>query len=82
MTGWVRVVGGGGNGFVRLASLGRCVAALVDDDVVVVPTQCDEVVGIGGPAIGPVLFVMGLQPVSAGTSGGGATAVASEYEPA
>ena len=58
-------------------------SSLVDDDVVVVPAEGDQILGVGGPALRPGDDVMGLEPVSAVAAVGGApVAVAVEDHPA
>ena len=51
---------------------------MVDDYVVVKPTECGEVVGIGGSALGPGDGVVGLEPIAAGAAVGCASAVSVE----
>jgi hypothetical protein len=41
------------------------VSPLVDDDVVVVPTEGYEIVGVGGSTLGPGGDVVDLEPISA-----------------
>jgi hypothetical protein len=52
----------------------------VDDDVVVVPAEGGEVVGICASALGPGDVVVGLEPVAGDASVGCAAAVAVEDE--
>ena len=51
------------------------VAVLVDDDVVVVPAEGDQIVGVGLSVLAPGGDVVDLEPVSAGTAVGGAPVV-------
>ena len=67
-------------------SLGWCVggylvAHAVDDDMVVKPTQCGEVVRLRLPALGPGDAVVGLEPVAGDTAVGCAASVTVEDEP-
>jgi hypothetical protein len=50
------------------------VAFAVDDDVVVVPAEGGEVVGVGGAALAPGDDVVRFEAVAAGTAVGGADA--------
>ena len=52
------------------------VAVLVDRDVVVVPAQGGEVVGVVGTAVGPGNDVVGFEPETGTTPGDGAAPVA------
>ena len=45
------------------------------DDMVMEPTKCCEVVGVGGSALGPGDDVVGLEPIPGDTSVGGAASV-------
>jgi hypothetical protein len=51
------------------------VVLLVDDDVVVVPAECDQIVGVGWPTLAPGGDVVDLEPVSALAAVGGAPVV-------
>jgi hypothetical protein len=57
-------------------------ALLVDDDLMVVPTEGDQIVGVGGPALAPWDEMVDLESMVAGTSVGLAgEPVAVENEP-
>jgi hypothetical protein len=51
------------------------VVLLVDDDVVVVPAECDQIAGVGWPTLAPGGDVVDLEPVSALAAVGGAPVV-------
>ena len=48
--------------------------------MMVVPTQCGEIVWVGSPALGPGDTVVGLEPVSGDTSVGCAATIPVEDE--
>ena len=58
------------------------VAHTVDDDVVVVPAEGGEVVGVGSTVLGPGGLVVGLEPISADASVCAASSVTVEDCPA
>ena len=57
-------------------------AALVDDDVVVVPTEAYEILGVGDASFGPVHSVVSLESVLAGAARCGAAAISADDEAA
>jgi hypothetical protein len=64
MSGWVVA------GWVEVKALGwtrrvYLVAHAVDDDVMVKPTKCDQVVGVGSATFRPGCLVVGLEPIAA-----------------
>ena len=53
----------------------------MDDDVMMKPTECYEVVGVGWSALGPGDDVVGLEPIAAGAAVGGAAAIPKQDNP-
>jgi len=66
---WVAAVGGGDESDGAVLVLFDSVSAAVNDDVVVVPAQGDEVVGMVGAAVAAGDYVVGLEAVTGGAAG-------------